>query len=99
MSQIYSASDLASLLYPVFSRYNLKRAVLFGSYAKGTPTEKSDIDLLVDSGLRGLRFIGLTEDIKRTVGKDVDILDVTHIERNSRIEQEISATGVTLYEK
>ena len=50
---------------------------------------KSDIDLLVDSRLRGLRFVGLLDDVQRTVGKSVDLFDVTHIEAGSRIDREM----------
>jgi len=31
--------------------------------------------------------------------KDIDIFDVTHIEPNSKIDDEIKSTGVLLYEK
>lgn len=59
----------------------LKSAVLFGSYGKGTASARSDVDLLVDSGLEGLRFVGLIEDIRSVLGeKEVDLFDVSHIE-------------------
>jgi len=96
---VYTARELRDILLPVFDRYGVRRAVLFGSYGKGTATERSDVDLMVDSGLRGLRFVGLLEDIRRTVGKDVDLFDVTHIESGSRLDREIRDTGVTVYEK
>ena len=99
MSEIYSLPQLKRILAPVFDAYGIRKAVLFGSYAKGTATEKSDIDLLVDSKLRGLRFVGLLDDVQRTVGINVDLFDVTHIEAGSRIDQEIQQTGVTVYEK
>lgn len=99
MSEVYTLPQLKSVLTPVFVRYGVQKAVLFGSYGKGTATEKSDIDLLVDSGLRGLRFVGLLDDVQRAVGKDVDLFDVTHIQRDSKIDREIRATGVTVYEK
>ena len=76
-----------------------QKILLFGSRAKGISTAKSDIDLLVDSRLRGLRFVGLLDDVQRTVGKSVDLFDVTHIEAGSRIDREIQQTGVTVYEK
>ena len=41
-------SDIQTVLTPVFHDYGISRAVLFGSVAKGTATEKSDLDLLVD---------------------------------------------------
>ena len=71
MSVVYTLPQLRAVLAPVFMRYGIQKAVLFGSYGKGTATEKSDIDLLVDSGLRGLRFVGLLDDVQRAVGKDV----------------------------
>ena len=99
MSEIYTLPQLKRVLTPVFDAYGVRKAILFGSYAKGTATEKSDIDLLVDSRLRGLRFVGLLDDVQRTVGKSVDLFDVTHIEAGSRIDREIQQTGVTVYEK
>ena len=41
---------------------------LFGSYAKGNATEGSDVDLLVSTDVRGLKFYGLAE--KRYMIKD-----------------------------
>ena len=99
MSEIYTLPQLKRVLTPVFDAYGVRKAILFGSYAKGTATEKSDIDLLVDSRRRGLRFVGLLDDVQRTVGKSVDLFDVTHIEAGSRIDREIQQTGVTVYEK
>ena len=98
MDSIFSPLELRSRLSPIFTQHNVKRAVLFGSHANGTANGKSDIDLLVDSGLRGLRFVLLCEDIRTTLGRDVDLLDVTHIEKNSSIDREISSTGVVIHE-
>ena len=95
----YTVPQLQRLLLPVFARHGVRRAVLFGSYGKGTATEKSDVDLLVDSGLKGLRFVGLLDEVQRAVGKEVDLFDVTHIEAGSPIDREIRETGVTVYEK
>ena len=99
MPDIYSVPQLKAVLAPVFAQYGIRRAVLFGSYGKGTANEKSDIDLLVDSGLRGLRFVGFLDDVQNAVGKDVDLFDVRHIQAGSRIDREIRETGVTVYEK
>jgi len=99
MSGIYTIMQLKILLLPIFKQYNVKKAILFGSYSKGLANANSDVDLLVDSGLRGLKFIGLLEDIQELLGKKVDLLDITHIDANSRIEQEIKRTGIIVYEK
>ena len=99
MSKQYSILQLKNALIPVFEEYGIRKAILFGSYGKGTANAKSDVDLLVDSGLRGLRFVGLLEDIQQAVGIDVDLFDVTHIEAGSEIDREIKETGVPIYEK
>ena len=94
-----SVSAIKNRLAPVFSRYNVRKAVLFGSVAKGTSTEHSDVDLLVDSGLRGLRFVGLLEEIQNATGVEVDLLDVTHVVKGSLIDNEIANTWIVIYEK
>lgn len=99
MEHIYSIDEIRHILTPIFAQYGVKRAVLFGSYGKACATEQSDVDLLVDSGLRGLRFVGFSEELRDALRKDVDVLDVSHIAPQSLIEREIRDTGVTVYEK
>ena len=95
---IWTVRDAQDALTPVFEQYGVSRAVLFGSIAQGTATQKSDIDLLVDSHLRGMKFVGLMEAVRQIAGRPVDVFDVTHIERGSPLDQEIHATGITIYE-
>lgn len=97
-NQIYSAQQIQSILIPIFKEYNIRKAILFGSYAKGIAKDKSDIDLLVDSGLKGLAFFGLLEDVVTALGKDVDLLDTTQIIPDSQVFNEIAKTGVVIYE-
>ena len=66
-----SVSDIQTVLTPVFDNYGISRAVLFGSIAKGTATDKSDLDLLVDSKLRGLKFVGFMEAVYEAPGQCV----------------------------
>lgn len=96
---VYTVPQIRERLMPVFTRNGIKRAVLFGSYGKGTASDKSDVDLLVDSGLRGLRFVGFLGEVQDALEKEVDLFDVSHIEPGSLIDQEIQETGVTVYEK
>ena len=92
-------AKLKTVLMPVFRDYGISRAVLFGSVAKKTATDKSDLDLLVTSNLHGLRFVGFMEAVRRATQMPVDILDISHIEHGSKIQQEIERTGVIIYEK
>lgn len=96
---IYSVEDIKAVLHPVFTKHNVKKAILFGSYVKGLADHRSDVDLLLDSGLRGLKFIGLIEDVRLALDKEVDVFDKTHIVPNSKIFSEISRDGVVIYEE
>ena len=95
---IYSQNQIRDILNPVFKTHNIKKAILFGSYAKGAADERSDVDILVDSGLRGLSFFGLLEDIVTLLDKDVDLIDTSQIIPDSEIEKEIAKSGVVIYE-
>ena len=47
-TEIYSINDIKKLLREVLINTEVEKAILFGSYAKNTPTENSDIDLVID---------------------------------------------------
>ncbi len=96
---VYTISQLKERLVPIFIENSVRKAVLFGSYGKGSASKESDIDLLVDSGLKGLSFVGFIEAIRTAVDKDVDVFDITHVEKGSKIDLEIKRTGVLMYEK
>lgn len=85
-------------LYPVFKKHGIKSAVLYGSVAKNNNSIDSDVDILVDSNLKGFKFLGLVEEIRQALNKPVDVIDVKHIDSNSLIEQEIKKTGVLIYD-
>ncbi len=40
-------NEIKRAVVPIACSYGVKRLYLFGSYAKGTANEKSDVDLLV----------------------------------------------------
>lgn len=94
---VYSVVDIKKKLMPIFAKYKIKKAVLFGSYAKGVAQQNSDIDIMVESNLRGLAFYGLLEDVVNAVGKSVDLLDKSQIIGASKIQKEIDTTGVVIY--
>lgn len=71
---VSSVETIRSALTPIFVQYCIKDAILFGSFAKGVATERSDVDLLVDSDLRGLRFVVFSEAVRQAVGRPVWIM-------------------------
>ena len=81
----------------ISKHYNIQEVYLFGSYAKGLAKTNSDVDILVDSGLKGLAFYGLLEDVVTSLGKDVDMIDVSQVIPNSDVDNEIKRSGVMIY--
>ena len=55
------------------------------------------MDILVNSGLKGISFYGLLEDIVEKLKTRVDLIDTSQIEPKSKIEQEIKNTGILIY--
>ena len=98
MTRPYTIRQIEERLTPVFRRNNVRRAVLFGSYGKGLATPESDVDILVDSGLRGLSFFGLLEDVCQSLDCPVDLIDTRDVVPGSPIEQEIQRTGRVICE-
>ncbi|MBQ9249418.1 MAG: nucleotidyltransferase domain-containing protein [Oscillospiraceae bacterium] len=75
MQAVYTLAELKNKLDPVFDQYGVRSAILFGSYAKGQANDRSDVDILVDSGLRGLAFFGLLEGVNTALRIPVDLID------------------------
>lgn len=48
--RIYSIADIKNAIAPIARQYGAERVYLFGSYARGTATPTSDIDLRIDKG-------------------------------------------------
>ena len=100
-TRIYTLEDIKQMLKEVLIDTDVKKAILFGSYAKNEPTEKSDIDIVIDSDgkIRGLKYFAIIDIIKQKFNKDVDVIEKTEIYKNSKIEKEIERTGIVVYEK
>lgn len=96
MSKVYAVPELKELLAPAFERNGVRQAVLFGSYARGNATPRSDVDIL-DSGLHGLAFFGLLDDVASSLETPVDLMDVVQIDSGFRIDREIRESGVRIY--
>lgn len=100
-TKVYSVNDIKNILNEVLENTEVEKAILFGSYAKKTPTQTSDIDILIDSNgkIKGLRFFAIIDRIREKFDKDVDVIEKSEIDKNSKIEKEIQETGVIVYEK
>ena len=74
-SSIYTMDEISNLVTPVAKRYGVERIYVFGSYAKGTADEDSDVDFLIYPGkVKGLRYGELYTELTETLGKEIDLV-------------------------
>ena len=79
------------------AEYSVDYCYLFGSYAKGTASEQSDVDLLVSMPVDGLKFFELLERLREGLKKKVDLLDTAQLRNNEILVQEILKDGIKIY--
>lgn len=79
---VYSTAELRNLIMPLVHKYGMRSARLFGSYARGEADASSDIDLLLDGGtdFRPLSIYALSEDLRASSGKDVDVYEMSELD-------------------
>ena len=66
----------SKVILPLLRKFGVVRAGIFGSFARGESTKKSDIDILVQFKGRKSLFdlVRLERQLKSTLKKDVDLL-------------------------
>ncbi len=68
---------------------------LFGSYAKGYASNKSDVDLMISTTLQGLDYVGLAEDIHRELHKKIELVNFNNA--GSELILEVMKDGIKIY--
>ena len=66
-------------------KYNIKKAYLFGSYAKGEAHENSDVDIIIDDdgNIKGLfELSGFRLELINELGTNVDVLTTDGIRQH-----------------
>lgn len=59
MNKVYAVNEISSIVTPILEAFGVKRAWIFGSYARGDAIENSDIDLRIEGGrIRGMLDFG-----------------------------------------
>ncbi len=91
--------EIQKTVAPIAYLYGVKRLYLFGSYAKGTANEESDIDLLVEKGkpMSLLKLSGMRQMVQEALNLSVDLITTTGIGDDFR--KEIAGTEILLYEE
>ena len=100
-----AAEQILKFVDVVAAKFRPQRIVLFGSYAYGTPTPDSDVDILVVKNFRGSSHDQAVS-IRGAVPRDfpMDLLVRTEAEIRRRVRwndyfmKEITEKGLVLYE-
>ncbi len=84
------------LILPVLKRFNIKRAAIFGSFAKGAEHAGSDIDLLIEPSKSFTLFnmLQLEAEISKLTNRKTDIVEFAAL-KNS-IKTEVLQSAITI---
>lgn len=84
MSQDYTIEDISRMSKPIFHRYDVTRAGLFGSFVKNTQHAESDIDFVVELGKPSLFRLGqVKQDLEDVFGRDCDVITFSSLDADS----------------
>ena len=73
-------------------------AYLYGSYARGNATGKSDIDILIVlSKPIGMRFFGIAGDLQEMLNKQIDLQSYEQLLGNPDMLKDVLIEGIKLY--
>ena len=99
--KVYTVEELKKVLSDILKNFAVKKAILFGSYAKNLQTDKSDIDIVIDSEgkLLNINFYGLLEEIVEKTDKKIDLFEISEIKKGTPIYESIEKEGIVVYEK
>ena len=94
-------NDISEYILPAINKYPIERVIVFGSYANGTATPKSDVDLLIDSNgnLDGINFFIFADEISKLLPVKSDVFEITEIMQPSPLYEKIMNEGVVIYDR
>lgn len=84
------------LILPVLKRYFIKRAAIFGSFAKGNISADSDVDLLIEpeKDFTIFKMLRLEEEISEIIKRKVDVVEYSALKPS--IKKEVLLSAITI---
>lgn len=76
MAMIPTYEHIRAMVSPIALRFGVKRAWLFGSYARGEAGEKSDVDVRIEKGeIKSLlQLIAFRQELESALHVPVDVI-------------------------
>jgi predicted nucleotidyltransferase len=75
-------TKMIAQIVSILKRYGVKKAALFGSFARGQATKKSDVDILIEFRSKKkdlLDHISLVQELEEALHRKVDVLTYKYI--------------------
>lgn len=72
-----SIENIKDIISDLIEKYSVKKISIFGSYADGSATEDSDVDLLVEFSTENVslfKLFEMKEEISSRLNKEVDLI-------------------------
>lgn len=95
--QVSTVASIKKRALPILKRHAVKRAAIFGSFARGEAKTRSDIDFLIEYRSKKKSLFDLVDlkfELENSLGRKVDI--VTYNSIYWRIREQILAEQVVI---
>lgn len=82
-NKIYTIEEIQKIVSPIAANHGVERVFLFGSYARGEATAKSDLDFRIDCG-NATDYFALGQmycDLEDSFQKKLDVLTTGSLDR------------------
>ncbi len=92
-----SISIIKKKALPILKRHAVKKASIFGSYARGDAEQKSDVDFLIEYKAKDktlFDLVDLKSDLEKSLGRKVDLITYNSI--YWRIREQILAEQIVI---
>ena len=98
MDTQYSVAEIKDKIATTARQYGIKKAYLFGSYARGEAGLDSDIDICIEKGeIRTLlELSGFCQDLQDTLRSKVDVVTTTGL--SAAFKEQIKKDMILIYE-
>ena len=93
-----SIPRIRECIAPVCKKYPIRKAYLFGSYARGDATEKSDVDLRIEGDIKSFFMLGgIYSELSDALGTELDLL--SRLPESEAFKENLKKDEVLLYER
>src|SRR5262245_48099258 len=97
MKKINTVSGITRKVLPILRRHAVKKAAIFGSFARGEATSNSDVDFLIEYNTKNkslFDLVDLKSELEDTLERKVDL--ITYRSIYWRLRKQILAEQVVI---